>query len=706
MALFTEIPSGEQRLTDLNSVFDLSNLRRAYRWIMSNPDPQYKSYFRDSYDAFALSSDTHLKWIRQEGLAERYQASHASKLLLPKSSGTLRVITLLTVEDQIVYQACVNLIADAIKKKTARRYEKKVFAHLYAGKSSPFFYKQWQKSYRRFSRKISDSFSLGYHYIADFDLASFYDSIGHHVLRHFLKELTIDEDTINFLLSCLRVWTSSTWSSGPANIYHEHGIPQGPLSSGMLSEAVLWHLDEAGEQGSKTIYLRYVDDIKIMAKTEGELRRKLIKLDISSKEIGLFPQTSKINIHRIVDPEDETKSVSRPPEEALRPVDQTKIVNRILQITRNGTVEVKYTTRFKYVLANANPTSKLNSRLIRVLLKHPELANSICRYIAKYDKIPRKLAEEIKQFILDPELYHSVNAALLRVCLYKMPENEEHTLGRFCADRLVRPKRGSIPIQPSYKEALIAWGLYTRSINVLEYDKIFFSEADWWVKKCAIRELDDKFCGVASYQAFVNRFMRSKEGEVSRIGVQRLLEKNLKLEKPYGGVEDTAKRALKSAGVIKVVKYPDSRINEVLSYILNRTETAYAWKKFYDKDHRHAELMAIFLKQNRETNIDAFMVQLDSYFDFLIYKLYPILKPGKTYPTYGSALKDPLLIAKLPKMLDALSKLHYLRLQSTTAHPRGLKTGAPTRKLKHKDFYGLRKELAAAFDEFEAKIIS
>src|SRR3546814_19009236 len=105
---------------------------------MSNPDAQYKSYFRDSYDAFAIASDTHLKWIRNEGLKERYQVSHASKLLLPKPSGTLRPITLLTVEDQIVYQACVNLIADALKRKTRQRYEKRVFAHLYAGKSSPF----------------------------------------------------------------------------------------------------------------------------------------------------------------------------------------------------------------------------------------------------------------------------------------------------------------------------------------------------------------------------------------------------------------------------------------------------------------------------------------------------------------------------------------------------------------------------------------
>jgi len=258
-------------LSDLRRVFDLNNLRRAYRWLLSNPDPTYKGYFRDAYDAFALASETHLRWIRQEGLNDRYQVSHASKVLQPKPSGSLRSITLLTVQDQIVYQACVNLVADALKRRIGRRYETTIFAHLYGGKSSPFFYRRWQIGYRKFGNKIRKSHAAGFTHIADFDLASFYDSIDHSVLRHFLIDLKIDEDTISFLLDCLKVWTSTTWSNGPKNIYHGHGIPQGPMSSGMLSEAVLLHLDEAGEKGSNTVYIRYVDDVKILAKSEDVL---------------------------------------------------------------------------------------------------------------------------------------------------------------------------------------------------------------------------------------------------------------------------------------------------------------------------------------------------------------------------------------------------------------------------------------------------
>lgn len=692
-------------MSTLDKIFDLANLRRAYRWIMSNPDAQYKSYFRDSYDAFAIASDTHLRWIRKEGLLERYQATHASKLLLPKPSGTLRPITLLTVEDQVVYQACVNVIADALRRRTLRRYEKRVFAHLYAGKSSQFFYKRWQVSYRKFGQKIRTSFDDGYTWLADFDLASFYDSIDHHVLGHFLEELEIDEDTTTFLLDCLKLWTSSTWSNGPKNIYHEHGIPQGPLSSGMLSEAVLQHIDTAGEQGAKTIYLRYVDDIKILARNEEELRRKLIKLDITAREVGLFPQTSKINIRQIVDPNDEVKSVSRPPEPSVEPfVNQVKLTKRILELTRNGRLGAGTVSRFKYLLAHADPTHRLNGRLMEILRRNPALAPQVCSYIAKYKTIPKRLADEIIKFVKGPELYHSVNGELLRACLGRLEHAVADDLGRFATRRLLTPPSGSIPIQPGYKEALIAWGLTTGSMNFNEYENLVRDERDWWVKKAALRELDQKQFGKASLANLCNQCLRASEGEVARIGASLMLRDGLALSKPYGDVETTAKQTLKAAGIIRTVGQAASRINIIMEYILRRTMTNYDWKAFFGSEHRHAEIMTIFLKRNRETNIDAFLVQLDSFCDLVMRELWRRHKPaGSKCPSFGHAIKDTALVAALPDAMACFVKLHDLRLQSATAHPHS-KSG-PGRRLKHRDYHKMLPDLVKAFDEIEARVV-
>lgn len=672
---------------------------------MSNPDARYKSYFRDSYDAFAIASDTHLKWIRQEGLNERYQASHASKIFLPKPSGTLRPITLLTVEDQIVYQACINLIAEKIKAKTRHRYEKTIFSHLYAGKSSPFFYIQWQRSYRKFGKRIERAFNDGNHYVANFDLVAFYDSIDHHVLRHFLLALGIDEDSINFLLDCLKIWTSNTWGDGREIIYHAHGIPQGPLASGMLSEAVLQHMDLAGERGRKTVYLRYVDDVKILAKNEKELRRKIIALDIACKEIGLFPQTAKINIKKITDPRNEVKSVSRPIEPSINPIiNQSKLVPRVLALTRNGKVSQENMTRLKYLLSHAKPHYRLNSRLMSVLYRHPELAPEISRYIASYEKIPAVLSKEIESYISGNELYHAVNALLLRACLGKIPYIYTASFGKFCADRLLRPKLDVIKLQPSYKEALIGWALNARSITFAEYDGLICNEKNWWVKKCALRDLSSDLFGPATYAEFINRQIRNSNPEVARVAAGKLIEGNIKLFTPYGNVQLTAKHSLRAARMIRSIGQPSSRISEILAYVLDRNKTDYDWKVFFGQKHQHAERMAIFLKRNYESNIDAFLVQFDSWCDLVFRHIYSKLRPDNTYSNFGTHLRDKSLIKQLPDLLSGFQTLHDLRLQSITAHPFNKRSGAATRRLKHRDLSLVRKPLILAFDELEEKI--
>ena len=151
------------------------------------------------------------------------------------------------------------------------------------------------------------------HYTASSDLTASYDSIDHRVLKHFLLNLKLEPELCDYLCELLRTWTSSS-SSVP--IYQGHGIPQGPPPSGLLSECVLRHFDDNGP-ASKTIrYFRYVDDIRLFAKSERSIRKRLILLDRISKEIGLFPQSSKIFIHRVRDIDSEIKTISNPPEVA------------------------------------------------------------------------------------------------------------------------------------------------------------------------------------------------------------------------------------------------------------------------------------------------------------------------------------------------------------------------------------------------------
>lgn len=690
-------------MSSLRMVFDLENLRRAYRWLLTNPNTTYRGFFQDAYDAFALSSDTILKRIRLEGLNHRYNPTHAAKVMVPKPSGTLRPLTLLTVEDQVVYQAIVNVIAEALQPRTKARYRKRVFNHLYAGKSSRYFYLRWQDSYRLYGREIESLYAKGFQHIAEFDLTAFYDSIDHHVICHFLRDIRIREEVITLLMKCLETWTSSTWTNSPATIYHGHGIPQGPLSSGMLSEVVLQHIDAAGERGRATHYLRYVDDIKVIAKSEGELRRKLIALDLATKEIGLFPQSSKINIRVITDPKDEVRSVSRPPEPSISPtINNQDLTKRLLAMSRRGRVTSELSTRFRFLLGFVTPSQRLSLRLLEVLKHHPEFSGPIGHYFSRYKLMPRSLAAKVFAFLQEPELYQSVNGDILRGCLGKMPKSEDLTVGIFCADRVIRPGKGLLPLQPTYKEALIAWAMHAGQINHSEYVALRDQEPDWWVRKSMLGELNPAQFGPGTYRDLLNDALRVDDSDTAMCAAARLVKEGIALRRPYGDVHETGKIILRTAKVIKSAGSRPSHIGPVFKYVLKRRASSYDWQKFFGSGHRHAEQMAIFLKQGFETDIDTFLTRFDSMADEITAELFRRLVPGKKYPPYGCAVHHPTLAAALPLTMGAFQTLHNLRLASMTAHPRSLKTGAKTRRLTQRDYQKIRPALLAAFNELES----
>ena len=145
--------------SDIKKVFSFSNLAKAWKWIRSNPEPHYKNYFRPIYIAYAAAEDSYVKSLQYRLSRNTYVPSPATKIFVPKPSGILRPITLLNIEDQIVYQAFANLVAERLSHRIKKRYYSEIFGHIYAGRSSKFFYKNWRKGYKKFSTSISDAIS-------------------------------------------------------------------------------------------------------------------------------------------------------------------------------------------------------------------------------------------------------------------------------------------------------------------------------------------------------------------------------------------------------------------------------------------------------------------------------------------------------------------------------------------------------------------
>jgi hypothetical protein len=687
-----------------SQVYDIRNLQRAYRWILSSPDARYKNYFRQDYAAYALATSLNLRILRRQIKGGRFSPSHASKVYLPKPSGLLRPISLLTVNDQIAYQACMNVVAEELQKRTRKRQRVTVFYHLYGGPRSPFFYLRWETCYAGYANAIRRNFASGMRYVATFDLTAFYDSIDHYVLKLFLQRSGVDADTTQFLLQNLRHWTEATWSGGRGRlIYHEHGIPQGPSGSGMLSEVVLQHLDIVGDRKSKDVrYLRYVDDIKIMARDEKTLRRKLVALDLAAKEIGLFPQTSKIAIREISDPEEEIRSVSVPPEPAASPfASQKDVKHRVRELCYRG--NLTDVTRFRFVLPRLKPTTTTNNLLYRALVARPDLSESITRHFEKYKKLPGSLADQIITNVTSEGIYHSVNSDLLNVLYRRIDATRATHVADFAYERLFARKfrSSAVPMpQPTYRASLIRWAFVSTRMSFIDIESILKTERDWWVRQEILAYLSEKRFGRPSFEALLNLGMKTHDPDSARVAASLVFANSCLPAKPYADLHWSARLLLRNVGLIPYAGRPPSLIPATLSYVV-KFMAPYDWYRFFASGHNGAERLAIVAKQRFETDIDAFVVTLDSFCDQVLRQIYHHRGHVMT-TTYGNALKvgaPAWLRTDFPNLLKGLANLHELRIKSFTAHPRDQKTGALNKRVTHSQYYRVRKMLITSFDE-------
>ena len=71
--------------------------------------------------------------------------------------------------------------------------------------------------------------------------------------------------------------------------------PQGPIASDFIAEIFLLPLDEAMDKAGIP-YIRYVDDIRVLAKTEDEARRAAVVLEMECRRWSLIPQGSKFRV--------------------------------------------------------------------------------------------------------------------------------------------------------------------------------------------------------------------------------------------------------------------------------------------------------------------------------------------------------------------------------------------------------------------------
>ena len=504
-------------MTDLEHLWDIDNLRRAWRWVLADSDAKYKAYCRDQYAIFAVVEDELLGDLSERLKTGKYEPNHADKMLLPKAAPAFRPYSILTVEDLIVYQAAINIVAEKFHPKIQYRYLKTTFGHLYAGKSSQWFYRKWQNCYKAYNQAARDAFTSGFVYSATFDLTACYDSIDHGVLNNRLLNIGVDEPFVKYLVETLLSKWTATMSSDHSAIYLRHGIPQGPSASGLLSETVLSEFDNLFDPRNKKRakkangikYFRYVDDIRLFAKSKIDVEWALLELDRCSKRIGLFPQGSKIDIKEIKSLENlnnQLKSISIPPEPVLsnRPVIQERLRDRLnellLQLSQNQSEKLATgqiltpkvsQTRIKYLLAQAEPDQRIALRILEVLGKDiRSYYLNISWHLARYEKLDDEVVGELIDIIQSSNLYSAIVAEFVSLLAQYLPNHISSSLikkiDKIVKQDLVDGSSGDL-LAATFKWAIkrrAAILTQRKPLNLIKQTK------SWWAKAQIVGMLD------------------------------------------------------------------------------------------------------------------------------------------------------------------------------------------------------------------------
>lgn len=675
-------------------------LEMAFRHLLTGTNAQYKNRFRSAFDAYALATPACFDDLRRGVANGSHQPTHATKVFLPKKGGVQRLYSLLTVEDQVLYQALAIEVAECLLPVSGPRYGRSVFGNMYQGPGSHYFYVPYVKGYRWFTRARQEALEEGFRHVATFDLTAFFDSIDHNVLAHRLVEIGLDHEFCTLLKACLGKWTACV--TDPP-IYQGHGIPQGPLSSGMFAEVVLSYFDEKcpSNDDGRVRYLRYVDDIELFATSEDALREELLQLDYRSKEVGLFPQSSKIDIREVTDIESELRRVvSTDIAERQKPSpDQDRLRRRLMELTANLRVRPEKRSSFAYVVAGYKYEADMACRLLDLLERQPELFAPIMQYLGSAKLLSRRVTARLIDRARRPQLYPAIPAEALRLLADAGHPSADASI-RLVAQGAFdsRATDDSHDLREAAMRAMLsgqrAWGANRRRV---------LGERNWWVQSTiAALVRPDHATSDDAYGNFVNRLLR-KSDPIALVAARMTGMHGVPIIGTRTQIPRVAQHSLKAQGLIGRLLENRTPIERAMQATLGGVVAPIDWRKVLGARYDALIPAIVDWASVYSTNPTEWIMIGNTINDHVLDVLftqdgtigsYELGRPGSVLHTPTSKFAQ-----KYPEMYAAAAAVNELRAQSLPAHPVTSATQRPTRRILHKEEFGHEPCSAAAIDK-------
>lgn len=687
------------------------NFEIAFLQIARGGNKEYKKFYRHLFPSYNLALKENLDDLIQDIRKGTFEPTTPALVFLPKKSGILRPISLLSLHDLIVYQAIVNVIADKFKEEQNKYALKKNFGCIYAGENSPFFFRSWKVCYAAYNKAMTKAFKAGNVYVADFDLVSFYDLIDHNLLRNCLNKKVKNEDLLNLLFKCLETWT--TKSTG---VCLHHGIPQGPEPSSFLAECLLFYFDAKKLKNVK--YLRYVDDIKLMAKNEVPLRRALLKLDLVSKELGLVPQAQD-EVRKVNSLEEIQKTVPSPIASEDTKIKANNYSQKELEsvfrkslVKKNKEWLIEDITKFKFSLFRLNPRKDVLERISPMLIKRPDCSSVFSAYLKNFPK-NRVSADILLDALRQDPTYDAAASYYIEAMDICEPETDCTKYRRIIqtANRRSEEKSILLPIA-----SLTFRG---RRCGPRDAIKLIEKENNPMVRGILIYRLFGEDPS-ASYKINDCKHLLEKEVNGEDPELARFCASLLLLNWPWSvsstwypsrDANHSVKLLMLGLGIRKRAPSKKGVLDKFFKEKMGIT-TSILWRKALGRDWRDAEKRCLRLQELQVGDPSARIMMLDTFNEVLLQsfsKKHPSLASkyskaasGKSHPDLGNWLNNPELAKILPKGIMWFKDVHNTRVKADLAHAKTKarrRKGAATKPVTFRKADKLMKSALSALDE-------